>query len=171
MRQQQGLHQLRRSIHEISKLKINDTSVFQEGVDFLRSEAAEDERAKTKHGTDRWIRQPSQQAAESLYAQVTEINGYLESAQRSDELVKSKLKESEEVIRILSGSNHDLEEFVPNSRGAAIPPQLESATTNLRNVLNEVNRMDSRRKRYIMALQGKALADDISKSKNDSYLN
>lgn len=169
IRQQEGLHRLRRSMHETSKLKANDTAVYHEGVELLKSEAAEDERAKMKHGTDRWSRQPSQQAAEKLYAQVAEIDGYLKSASSSDDLVKGKLKECEKVLGVLSGSDRDLEEYVPSSRKAIMPPNVERAAYNLRNELNEVSRLESRRKRQIEKIREKAKQDDISKDFVCSY--
>lgn len=163
IRQQDGLHRLRRSMHETSKLKANDTLLYQEGVELLKSEAAEDEHAKAKHGTDRWARQPSQQAAQKLYAQVTEIDGYLKSAASSDDIVKKKLKETEKALNVLSGSNRDLEEYVPSSRKATMPPNVERAAYDLRNELNEVGRLESRRKRQIEKVREKAKQDDISK--------
>ena len=163
IRQQEGLHRLRRSMHETSKLKANDTTIYQEGVDILRSEAAEDDRAKLKHGTDRWTRQTSQQAGEKLYKQVSEIDGYLKSAANSDDLVKSKLKECEKVLNVLSGTNRDIEEYVPSSRRASMPPNVHRAAGDLRNVLNEVSRLESRRKKQIEKLRIKAKHDDISK--------
>jgi len=162
IRQQDGLHRLRRTMHETNKLKASDTAAYQEGVELLKSEAAEDDRAKLKHGTDRWNRQPSQQAAEKLYAQVTEIDGYLKSAASSDELVKGKLKECEKVLGVLSGSDRDLEEFVPSSRKATMPPNVERAAYNLRNVLNEVSRLESRRRRQADKVRDKARQDDIN---------
>ena len=155
-------------MHEIAKLKTNDTLIYQEGVELLRSEASEDERAKLKHGTDRWIRQPSQQAAEKLYNQVTEIDGYLKSAENSDELVKGKIKECESVLQVLSGTERDLEEYVPSSRRAAVQPHVERAARDLRAALNEVSRLESRRKRIVETLRDKAKADDISKVLNVS---
>lgn len=154
------------SVHEIAKLKSNDTLIYQEGVELLRSEASEDERAKLKYGTDRWIRQPSQQAAEKLYSQVTEIDGYLKSAENSDELVKGKVKECESVLQVLSGTERDLEEYVPSSRRAAVQPHVERAARDLRAALNEVSRLESRRKRIVETLRDKAKADDISKGLN-----
>lgn len=150
------------SIHEISKLKANDAALYEEGIQLLKSEAAEDDRAKLKYGTDRWVRQPSHLAAEKLYAQVDEIDGYLKSAQNSDDLVKNKLKECESVLQVLSGNNRDLEEYVPSSRKAAITPYVERVAADLRSALNEVSRQESRRKRIIQSLQEKAKADDIS---------
>lgn len=163
IRQQDGVHRLRRSMHETSKLKANDTTIYQEGVDLLRSEAAEDDRAKLKHGTDRWSRQSSQQAAEKLYAKVSEIDGYLKSAASSDDLVKQNLKECENVLNVLSGTDRDIEEYVPSSRRAVMPPNVQYAAGELRSILNEVSRLENRRKKQIQKLREKAKQDDISK--------
>ena len=66
VRQQQGLHKLRRTIHEIEMLKNNDYAIYEEGVELLRAEAAENEAAIMKYGTDRWTRISSRQASRTL---------------------------------------------------------------------------------------------------------
>ena len=162
IRQQEGLHMLRRSKRETTTLRDNDAGMFKEGVEFLRSEAAEDDRAKMKHGTDRWTRPPSTRAGEKLYAQVNEIDGYLKSAASSDDLVKTKMKDCEKILQVLSGSDRDLEEYVPSSRRAAMPPSVERAAYDLRNNLNEVSRLESRRKKQIEKVREKAKFDDIN---------
>ncbi|KAL9585635.1 MAG: hypothetical protein Q9212_001418 [Teloschistes hypoglaucus] len=162
IRQQDGLHKLRRSMREIENLKKNDATVYKEGVDLLRNEAAEDERAKARHGTDRWTRQPSEQAADKLYAQVNEIDGYLKSAASSDELVKTKLKECESAIQVLEGTDRDLEAYVPSSRKANLTPEIERAADNLRSRLSEVNKLEHRRKSKIQELRNKVKKDDIN---------
>ena len=154
-------------MHETSKLKANDKAAYDEGVEILNSEAAEDDRAKLRHGTDRWQRPSSQQAAEKLYAQVAEIDGYLRSAASSDDLVRNKLKGCEQALNVLSGSNRDLEDYIPSSRRAAMPPNVERAAYNLRNSLNEVSRLESRRKKQIEKVREKAKFDDISKRKGN----
>jgi len=148
---------------DIAKLKANDKSTYAEGVEFLKFETAEDERARKKYGTDRWTRPTSQEAAEKLYAQVGEIDGYLNSANSSDELVKGKLEDCESVLRVLAGSDRDLEEFVPSSRRATMTPKVERESGRLRVSLNEVSRLESKRRRKIEALREKAKSDDISK--------
>lgn len=163
IRQQDGLHKLQRAIHEIRKLKANDEAIYQEGVGLLKTEAAEDEKARSKHGTDRWSRQPSPQAAEKLYAKVNEIDGYLKSAASSDELVRKKFKECESALQVLSGTKLDLEAFVPSSRRATLTPAVEKAADNLRSVLSEVNQLERRRKRIIQQMREKVRNDDISR--------
>ena len=163
IRQQDGLHQLRRSIRETATLRENDVTLYQEAVEFLRSEAAEDDRSKMKHGTDRWTRPPSKKAGEKLYAKVKEIDGYLQSAAASDDVVKGKMKECEQVLQVLSGSDRDIEDYVPSSRRVTMPPQVDRAAYNLRGFLNEVGRLESRRKKQMEKVREKAKFDDISK--------
>ncbi len=163
IRQQDGLHKLQRSIHEIRKLKANDEAMYKEGVGLLETEAAEDEKARTKHGTVRWTRPPSSQAAEKVYRQVSEIEGYLKSAASSDELVNTKFKECESAIKILSGTKMDLEAAVPNSRRATLTPAVERAADNLRSALSDFNQLDRRSKKIIQELREKVRDDDISK--------
>ena len=162
IRQQEGLHRLRRSIHETSKMKANDVSIYQEGIELLRSEESEDSHARLKHGTNRWTRPASRQIAEKLYSQVDELDTYLKSAANSDDLVKTKLKDCEKIIQVLEGNTRDLEGFVPSSRRAEMPPSIERAASNLRHVLNEVGQLESRRRRQIAKVREKAKYDDIN---------
>ncbi|KAI9805487.1 MAG: hypothetical protein M1825_000738 [Sarcosagium campestre] len=162
IRQQDGLNRLWRSISDVAKLKANDTAVYSEAVDLLRAEAAEDERARTRYGTERWRRPTSKEAATKLNSQIDEIQGYLKSASNSDELVKEKLNENERLLKLLAGTDRDLEDFVPSSRRAAVIPKVEREAARLRGALNEVGKLESRRRRKIEALREKAKADDIN---------
>ena len=163
IRQQQGLYRLRRSMREVETLKDNDAATYNEGVSLLEIEVKEDEQARSKYGTDRWTRPISVKAAEKLYKKCKEVEGYLKSAASSDELVKGKLKDCESVIKVLEGSNRDLEEYVPSSRRAVMPPKIEKEASRLRTILNEISRLESRRRRKAESLREKAKTDDISK--------
>lgn len=163
MRQQDGLNRLRRSLEDTAKVKANDKAVYNEGVELLAAEKAEDDAARTKYGTDRWTREPSEVAAQKIYTTASEINGYFTSAQSSDDLVEGKLRDNEKVLRVLTGTNRDLESYVPSSRRAEITPQVEQESSRLRSCLNEVSRLENRRKRRIQELKDKARSDDISK--------
>ncbi|EEP80764.1 pH-response regulator protein palA/RIM20 [Uncinocarpus reesii 1704] len=161
IRQQDGLNRLHRSLEDTSKLKANDRAIYTEGVELLRAEKEEDERARSKYGTDRWSRSPSEQAAEKLYTSVREIDGYLASAHNSDNLIHKKLREFERVLRVLTGTNRDLEAYVPSSKKATVTPQVERESSRLRGSLNEVARLENRRRRKIEALREKAKVDKI----------
>jgi programmed cell death 6-interacting protein len=162
LRQQDALYRLRRSMEDIAKLKANDQSILGEGIDLLKGEKGENDRAHAKYGTERWVREPSEVALSKLYAQSTEYQGYMKSAAASDELVQSKVRDSEQVLRILTGTNRDLESYIPSSRRVTLTPQIERESTRLRTCLNEVSRLETRRKRKIERLREKAEADDIS---------
>ena len=164
IRQADALSRLQRSFADTVKLKASDDAMFAEGKELLNAEASENEQLLMKYGTDRWTRADSRRAAPKLYAQVGEIDGYLKSAANSDELVKTKFRECEEVLRVLSSSDRDIGNFVPSSRRVAIPPKLEGEVSRLRNSLNEVSRLESRRRRKIEALREKAKKDDINTS-------
>lgn len=163
IRQQDGINRLLRSMEDTQKLMYSDQAIYQEGVDILRSEAAEDENARRRYGTELWTRQPAEQAAPKLYAQIAEIDGYFKAATNSDNIVKTKLKENEYFIQLLSGSDHDLENYVPSGRRPAITGDVEREAGKLRGCFNEVSRLESRRRRKVEALRSKAKQDDISK--------
>ena len=164
MRQQDGLNRLRKSLEDTAKVKGNDQAVYSEGVELLAAERAEDNASRRKYGTDRWSRQTSEEAASKLYTTSREIEGYFTSAQSSDNLVEQKLKDSEAVFRVLTGTNRDLEMYVPSSRWAALPPEVEREVSRLRGCMSEVSRLESRRKRQAQALKDKARTDDISQA-------
>lgn len=170
IRQQDGLNRLRRSLEDTAKVKYNDKAVYKEGVDYLSAEREEDDRARAKYGTDRWHREPSEVAGQKVYKTATEIEGYFTSAQSTDDLIQGKLRDSERVIRVLTGTNRDLESYVPSSRRASVTPELERETSRLRSCLNEVTRLENRRKRRIQTLKDKARSDDISKKPPAGFL-
>ncbi|KGQ01394.1 hypothetical protein PAAG_11857 [Paracoccidioides lutzii Pb01] len=161
IRQQEGLNRLRLSIKDTSKLKANDKAIYTEGVEMLMAEKDEDNRARTKYGTDRWIREASEVAGEKLHARMKEIEGYLASAENSDRLVEEKLRDTERVLRVLNGTNREIETFVPSTRKAVMTDAVEREAVRLRGCLNEVSRLESRRRRRVEALREKAKGDSI----------
>lgn len=164
IRQADALNRLQRSFSDTSKLKASDDAIFAEGKELLQAEKLENERLLMKYGSDRWTRLDSPSAAAKLYAQVGEIDGYLSSAGNSDQLVISKFRECEDMLRILSSTDRDIGNFVPSSRRVAIPPKIEGEVSRLRNCLNELSRLETRRRRKIEALRDKAKKDDINSS-------
>lgn len=162
LRQQDGIRRIQKTMEDTAKIKANGKGIFLEGVELLKAEKAEDDRTRTKYGTDRWKRPPSDVAAKELFAKVTEIEGYLQSAENSDRLVQGRLQKLEKVLSVLTSSNKIIESHVPSSRQAVTTPQVERASSKLRNCLQEANRLESRRKRKIEGLRDKAKSDDIS---------
>jgi programmed cell death 6-interacting protein len=163
VKQQGGIEKLLASIRDIDKLRANNLAMYQEAVELLQIEAAEDDKSRTRHGTDRWNREPSTVAAGKIAEQVAEYKNYLEAAETTDKRVRGMLAESESMLRLLGGPPHQLEEFVPNSSRATLTPKMDREVGKLRQCMNEVSRLESRRRRKIEALRQKAKADDISK--------
>jgi programmed cell death 6-interacting protein len=56
-----------------------------------------------KYGTEMWARQPSSEAAKALREQGDRLGAFLQKAEDSDGMVRSKLLEWEEIITLLSG--------------------------------------------------------------------
>lgn len=161
VRQQTGIQRLQRVMADTEKLKSNDRAIYQEGVDLLRSEHAEDEQARRKFGTERWRRPPSNETVPQLYQKVTEIEGYLNQAGGSDRKLHQQLKENESLIRLLSGTDRDLEDYVPSSRRATMTAKVEREVNHLRSILNDLGRLEARRKKTVERIRAKAKADDV----------
>ena len=162
LRQQDALYRLKRTNEDIAKLKTNDFSVYQDAVALLDAEKSEDEKCRQKYGTDRWARPPSEETLGKWYKQSTDLQGYLNSAGSSDNLVQTKIRENEHILRLLTGPDRELERYVPSSRNLHMTPAIEKSSSKLRGVLNDVSRLESKRRRKVEALRQKAKSDDIS---------
>lgn len=162
IQQQDGIARILRSIADIAKLKANNVAMYEEAADLLSSEETADRHLREKHGTARWTRLPSRQAAPQLYKELEEYAGYMKSAEQSDNLVREKVKEHDTVLRILGGDKSGVEAFVPNTQRVKMTPKMEREVARLRNCLNEVSRLESRRRRKIEGVREKARTDDIS---------
>ena len=101
-------------------------------------------------------------AAPHLHKELEEYAGYLESAEQFDDLVNDKVKEHEEVLKVLGSGKSEVEAFVPDSQGVKMTPKLGGEVAKLRSCLNKVSRLESRRRRNIEAIKEKARTDDIS---------
>lgn len=162
IRQVNGVQRLHNTIADTEKLKASNRVLYQEGIDLLRTEAGEDEAARRKYGTERWSRPTGKDALPKLYNQVNDIEGYLKQADSSDRLVQTRLRENESLIRLLGGTDRDLEDYVPSSRRATITAKVEREVNALRSSLNEINRLESRRRKKVDALKTKAKEDDVN---------
>lgn len=164
VRQQGGIDRLYASISDIDKLKSNDAAMLREAIEILKGEAEDDEQLRIRYGTAQWTRPSSRDAATALNNKVVEYENILKSADESDQLVRRKLDMSESMIRLLAGGINNIEDFVPNSARATLTPKMDREVAKLRKCLNEVSRLESRRRSKISAIIQKAKADDISVS-------
>jgi programmed cell death 6-interacting protein len=162
VRQARGVQKLHSMIADTEKVKANNRITYQEGVELLQTEANEDEAARRKYGTTQWTRPTGNVVVPKLYGQVKDIEGYLQQADELDNKVQKKLRGSETLIRLLSGSDRDLEDYVPSSRRATMTAKVEREANALRAHLNEISRVEVRRRKKIEALKVKAKEDDIN---------
>lgn len=162
MRQSDAPYRLKRTIEDTTRLKTDDLAIYQEGLALLQSEKQEDDRYRARYGTDRWRRPASEVVLAQYLKKSIELQSYLNSAGSSDSLVQSKMRENERIFRLLSGPERDLERYIPSSEVCTTSPAVEQAASRLRSVLNEVSRVETKRRRKIESIRAKARSDDIS---------
>lgn len=163
IRQADAVERVKRSFADIDKLRSNDLAIFEEGKAALASEEEEDQKLLRKYGTDRWSRPDSQtdpKGAE-LRTVAGEIEGYLSSSISSDSVVKEKFAAVEDLLRILSGTDRQLMDYVPSSRRPEISDEMKQAVGKLRSAYSDVLRLESRRRKKVETLRENTKRDDI----------
>jgi programmed cell death 6-interacting protein len=163
IRQADGLNRIHKSFADIDKLRSADMAVFGEGKTALAAELDEDQQLRMKYGTERWTRpdgQTEQQGAK-LWQHIGEIESYFESSLSSDGVVREKFAANENLLRILSGPDRGLMDYVPSSGHVDVREELKTSVSKLRSGYNDVQRLDSRRRRKVESLRESARRDDI----------
>lgn len=163
IRQADALNRIQKSFADIDKLRLADMAVFEEGKTALAVELEEDQQLRMKYGTDRWSRpdgQTEEQGAK-IWRHVGEIESYFESSLSSDGVVREKFAANEDLLRILSGPDRGLMDYVPSSGRVDIREELKTSVGKLRSSYNDVQRLDSRRRRKVESLRESARRDDI----------
>lgn len=166
IRQADALNRLQRGFADIEKLCSGDRAIFEEGKALLRAEEEEDKAMRLKHGTRRWTRpesrsDPSRDGGAKLWNQASEIDGYFASSTSSDAIVREKFAEVRDTLAVLSGPDRGIMDYIPNSRKTEIPESLKPALARLRANYNEVQRLESRRRKRVESLKNKSRGDDI----------
>ncbi|KAF3349522.1 BRO1-like domain-containing protein [Verticillium dahliae] len=163
IRQADAIGRIQRAFSDIDKLRSADIAVFDEGKSMLAAEEEEDARRRAKFGTDRWTRPDSRSdpRGAQLWAQVAEIDGYFASSTSSDEVVRDKFGQTQDLLELLSASDRVLMDHVPSSRRMDIAEPLKPVIGRLRGAYNDVLRLESRRRKKVEALRDKCRNDDI----------
>ncbi|RKF55952.1 pH-response regulator protein palA/RIM20 [Golovinomyces cichoracearum] len=162
IRQSDAIARIRRSFSDTAGLAQLAASKFDEASSYIIAERTENERLKAKYGTDRWTRLDSASAAPKLYKKLNEIDDYLKTAAKSDLLIHEKFQGCKDLLYILSSGDGEISHFVPNARRVAMSSKLEEQVFKLRSCLNEVTRLESRRRKKIESLLESAKKDDIN---------
>jgi programmed cell death 6-interacting protein len=163
LRQAEAVASMERSFRELENLRADNIRQFKEGQALLQTEADEDARLRARYGTDRWTRPDgrSDPAGQALYAKATEIDGLLSHSGHSDSVVRAEFDANYDMLTLLSGPDRGLLDFIPSSRTVDLPDTLKSAIGQLRRVYNDVQRLESRRRKNIESVEDIRRRDDI----------
>lgn len=163
IRQADAVNRVKKSFVDIEKLRAADLAVFEQGKTALEAEAEEDHQLRARYGTDRWTRADghSDPQGAKLWQHAAEIEGYFASSQSSDALVRDKFVENETLLQVLSGSDRGLMDYVPSSGRIDMPEELKASVGRLRSTFNDVQRLESKRRRKVETIRDNARRDDI----------
>ncbi|KAI6246716.1 pH-response regulator protein palA/RIM20 [Erysiphe necator] len=164
IRQVNAISRIQRSLDDSLGLAQSAASCYAEASMYLISEREENERLKSKYGTNRWTRSDSEIAAPKLYEQLDKIDGYLKTAAESDRSIYEKFKACSSFLSILSSSDIEICNFVPSARRVSMSPKLKDQVSKLRTILNNLNQLESKRRKQIEFLRERVKKDDINPS-------
>ncbi|KAJ3488961.1 hypothetical protein NLG97_g6089 [Lecanicillium saksenae] len=163
IRQADAVNRIQKSFVDIDKLRAADMAIFEEGVTAMAAEFDEDQQLRGRYGTDRWSRPDGKTEPQGakLWGQVTEIESYFESSASSDAVVREKYATAAELLRILSGSDAGIQNYVPSGGQMDMREELRTAMGKLRSAHSDAIRLDSKRRRKVASLKENAKRDDI----------
>ncbi|SOV02700.1 related to RIM20 - protein involved in proteolytic activation of Rim101p [Ustilago sp. UG-2017a] len=119
-----GLERLQRIAHDVARIAATDQGTLAEALVLIEHEEREDETVQASFAGKGWGRQSSAEVNRELKAQAAEYHGTLMKAAASDDIVRRKLEDWEDLIGVLGGNVQGLEAFVPSSN-----PSLSSASS------------------------------------------
>ncbi|PHH73548.1 hypothetical protein CDD82_5390 [Ophiocordyceps australis] len=163
LRQGDAIGRVHKSLGDIDKLRAADLAMYEEAKAALAAEREEDDRLRSKYGTERWTRPDSYHEPQGakLWTDAEAIAGYFASSSTSDATVREKFASSEELLRILCGPDRGLMEFVPSSVAHETNEELKASVGKLRSAYNDMLRLESRRRKKIESLGQGSQRDDI----------
>ena len=163
-----GLERLQRIAHDVARIAATDRDTLAEALALIEHEEREDESVRASFAGQGWGRQSSGEVNRELKAQAAEYHDTLVKAAASDEIVRHKLEDWEDLIGVLGGNVEGLEAFVPSSNpslssggGSRGSDKQVQAVRALRESLEHLD--DLLDSRSACATEAKALAasDDI----------
>ncbi|CDR99087.1 hypothetical protein, partial [Sporisorium scitamineum] len=110
-----GLERLQRIAHDVARIAATDRDTLAEALALIEHEEREDESVRASFSSQGWGRQSSSEVNGDLKAQANEYHATLVKAGASDEIVRRKLEDWEDLIGVLGGNVEGLEAFVPSS--------------------------------------------------------
>lgn len=148
-----GLRLVDDSLNEIEKLAIRCSDIIEACEERLRIEADEDDMLRARLGPQNWGRPTSQEAAASLVERIETMKAYYNQAENGDLVVVEEYLAIKPFIKIFCGTHNELSKFIPNSNFVKLDPVSGAIITDLRSALNEVDNLESKRKRFLANLE------------------
>lgn len=152
VRSKGGVGHLHESIKDNDQLAAECRNLLNEIQKLLQVEEEEDAFMRSKLGTARWNRLPSDQANVELREDFTRFAGFLSTAESSDRLVKEKLSTVSGILETMSHGKEAIEAFLPNSKVVRFSPYMERAIGDLREVLSRSRGVERRRETHLANL-------------------
>ncbi|GAA6037543.1 hypothetical protein JCM8097_008246 [Rhodosporidiobolus ruineniae] len=157
-----GVERLEAMMKDVRRVAEVNRRMLQETNDLLDQEAKTDAAHRQAHGTNRWTRLPSEQAAAALRERAQQMSGLLASAAESDTLVRRKYAEWEEPLRLLGEGQVALSAAIPAVQPSSSSTQQEQALARqLRSHLEELSELRAARLRLLEAARTRLLQADL----------
>lgn len=167
---QGGLERLQRIAHDVERIAATVRDTLAEALALIEHEEREDESVRASFSSQGWARPPSSQVNTELKSQAAEYHETLIKAAASDDIVRRKLDDWEDLIGVLSGNVDGLEAFVPSSNpmassggagGGRTSEQQVQAVRALRERLEHLDDLLDSRSACVTEAKTLAAADDI----------
>ncbi|KAK6461419.1 BRO1-like domain-containing protein [Scheffersomyces coipomensis] len=156
-----GTRIIEQSIQEISELSKESRRLIDECSGRLQLEANEDEMLRRKFGTQNWNKPSTHEATKDLIEKITKMSNYQEQAKSGDNLVALKYQELKPFLEIYCGGYESLIDFIPNSSYVALEGDISIIISDLRDALNQVIKMEEKRKEFLSGLEMKVRDHNI----------
>ncbi|SNX85869.1 related to RIM20 - protein involved in proteolytic activation of Rim101p [Melanopsichium pennsylvanicum] len=115
-----GLERLHRIAQDVARIAATDRDMLSETLALIEHEEREDESVRASFSAQGWGRPPSSEVNTELKAQAAEYHDTLIKAAASDEIVRRKLDDWDDLIGVLGGNVEGLEAFVPSSNPSSV---------------------------------------------------
>lgn len=157
------------SLNEITKLTLESRHILEGCQERLKIEADEDDIMRERQGSQRWARPKSSEASSEFINKINKMGQYLDQAKEGDQFIISQYHEIEPYLQLYCGGYKELIQFIPNSTYVKLDTKINEIIIKLRELINEVSRIETQRKQFLTRLEIKARNNNILPSIIDSF--
>lgn len=157
------------SLNEIAKLTLESRHILEGCQERLKIEADEDDIMRERQGSQRWARPKSSEASSELINKINKMEQYLDQAKEGDQFIISQYHEIEPYLQLYCGGYKELIQFIPNSTYVKLDTKINEIIIKLRELINEVSRIENQRKQFLTRIEIKARNNNILPSIIDSF--